>query len=127
MRLSTTTVGELFAEVDGTVEGQATVLVEINVQSLEVSWSVDDTNLSSLHEVIGDNHMLLVGGDLDVVRADGGLILIGVIETLDIVQVADVQGSNVVGSSESQIDEAAILGDVGAVGRWGVSSRYFKA
>lgn len=118
MRLSTTTVGELFAEVDGTVEGQATVLIEINVKSLEVSWGVDDTNLSSLHEVIGDNHMLLVGGDLDVVRADGGLILIRVIKTLDIVQVADVQGSDVVGSSESQIDEAAILGDVGAVGRW---------
>lgn len=60
--------------------------------------------------------MLLVGSDLDIVRADSGLVLIRVIKTLDIVQITDVQSSDVIGSGQSEIDEAAVLGDIGAVG-----------
>jgi hypothetical protein len=58
--------------------------------------------------------VLLVGRDLDVVRADGRLVLVRVVETLDVVQVADVEGCDVVGCCEGQVDEAAVLGDVGA-------------
>lgn len=116
MRLSASAIGELLAEIDSSVERQATVLVEIDVQGLEVSWSVDDTNFSSLHEIVGNNHMLLVGSNLDIVRADSGLILIRVIKTLDIVQITNIQSSDVVGSGQSKVDEAAVLGDVGAVG-----------
>lgn len=58
--------------------------------------------------------MLLVRSNLDVVRSDGGLVLIGVVKALDIVQVADVEGGDVVGRGEGQVEEAAILADVGA-------------
>lgn len=85
MRLSTATVRELLAEINSPVEAQASIIVDINVKRIEVSRRVDDTNLSSLHEVVGDDKVLLVRRDFDVVRANCGLLLIGVIETLDIV------------------------------------------
>ena len=63
--------------------------------------------------------MLLVGSDLDVVRTDGGLVLIGVIQTLNVRQVADVKSGNVVGSGEGEVEEATVLGDIRARG-WSV-------
>lgn len=114
MGLSAATVGELLAKVDGAVEGQTTILLDVDVKRLEVGRGVDDANLAGLDEVVGDDDVLLVGSDLDVVRADGGLVLIGVIETLDVLQVADVQSDNVVGGGESGVEVAAILADVGA-------------
>jgi hypothetical protein len=114
--LGTAAVGKLLAEIDRAVEVQAAVLVEINVQSLEVGGGVDDANFARLHKVVGDEEVALVGADLDVVRADGRLDLIGVVETLDVVQVADVEGGDVVGSGQGKVDEASVLGDVGAAG-----------
>lgn len=114
MGLSTTTVLKLLAKVDSTVEVQATVIVDIDVQRLEVGRSVDNTDLASLDKVVGDNEVLLVRSDLDVVRAHSGLVVVGVIQTLDVAQVADIEGGNVVGGGESQVEEAAILADVGA-------------
>lgn len=114
VRLSSTAVGELLAEVDGSVEGKTSILLEINVKGLEVSRGVDDTNLACLHEVIGDNQVLLVRGDLDVVGSHGGLVLIGVIKALNVVQVADVKGGNVVGGGQSGVEVLAVLTDVGA-------------
>jgi hypothetical protein len=58
--------------------------------------------------------VLLVRRDLDVVRADGRLVLVRVVEALDVVQVADVERCDVVGGCQGQVDEAAVLGDVGA-------------
>lgn len=59
--------------------------------------------------------MALVGSDLDVVRADGRLVLVGVVQTLDVLQVADVEGGNVVGGRQGEVGEAAILRNVGAL------------
>lgn len=90
MRLSTTTIGELLGEVNRAVEGKAAVLLEVDVERLEVSRGVDDTDVASLDEVVGDDQVLLVGSDLQIVRSDSRLVLIGVIQTLDVVEVADV-------------------------------------
>jgi hypothetical protein len=117
VRLSTTTVGELFAEIDSPVEAQATVIVDVDVQRLEVSRSIDDANLASLNEVVGDHEVLLVRGNLDIVRSHGRLVLIGVVQTLDVAQVADIEGGDVVGGGEGQVEEATILADVGAGSR----------
>lgn len=84
MRLSTTTLRELFAEVNSPVKAQASVIVDINVQRIEISRRVDDTNLSGLHEVVGDDEVLLVRRDFDVVRTNCGLVLIGIVQTLNI-------------------------------------------
>ena len=101
VRLRATTVGKLLGEVDGAVEAERAVVVDVNVQGLEVCGSVDDTDVAGLHEVIGDDDVLLVRSDLDVVRANGGLVLIGVVKALDVVQVGDIEGSDVVGGGES--------------------------
>ena len=100
MRLRPTTVRKLLSEVDRPVKAERAVLIDINVQRLEVGWSVDDANVAGLHEVIGDDDVLLVGSDLDVVRSDSRLVFIGVVEALDVVQVGDVEGGDVVGGGE---------------------------
>jgi hypothetical protein len=85
VRLRATTVCEFPIEVDRAVEAKRAILVDVNVQRLEVGRSVDDTDVAGLHEVIGDDDVLLIGSDFDVVGSDGGLILIGVIKALDVV------------------------------------------
>lgn len=102
-------------EVNRTVEVQAAVIVEINVQRLEVSRCVDNTNVSGLHKVVGDDDVLLVRRDLNVVGASSGLVLIRVIQTLDVVQIADVKSSDVVGGGQGEVEETTVLADIGAV------------
>lgn len=114
MRLGTTTVRKLAAEVDAAVEAQAAVVFNVDVQGVEVGRGVDEADLAGLHEVVGDSDVLLVGGHLDVVGADGGLVLIGVVEALDVVEVADVQGRDVVGGRQGQVNVFAVLGDISA-------------
>ena len=70
-----------------------------------------------MDKVIRDNNVLLVGCYLDIMRADSRLILIGVVETLDIVEIGDIKSSNMVGGCEGKVDKFAILGEVGAGGR----------
>lgn len=101
VRLSPTTISELTLEVDGAVEAERAIRVNIDVEGLEVGWSIDDTNIAGLDEVVGDDEVLLVRSYLDVVRANGRLVLVGVIKTLDVVQVRDIKGSNVVGGGQS--------------------------
>ena len=114
VRLGSTTVRELVAEINGPVEVQTAVFVDIDVQRLEVSRRVNDTDVAGLHKIVGDDDMLLVRSDLNVVGTDGGLLLIGVIQTLDVVQVANVKSSDVVCGGQGEVDEAAVLGDIGA-------------
>lgn len=90
MRLGTTTVRKLAAEVDAAVKAEAAVIVNVDVQGVEVGRGVDEADLAGLHEVVRDSDVLLVRGYLDVVRADGGLVLVRVVEALDVVEVADV-------------------------------------
>lgn len=115
MRLGSSTVGKLAGKVDGAVEAQGTIGKDVNVECLEVSWSVDNANVTSLDKVVGDDNVLLIGGDLDVVRAEGGLDLIGIIEANDIVEVADVEGGNVVGKGEGEVGELSVGSEVRAI------------
>lgn len=52
VRLSTTAVCKLLAEVDGAVETQAPIIVDVDVQCLEVSWSIDNSDFTSLDKVV---------------------------------------------------------------------------
>ena len=104
MRLRSTTVVEFSWKVYGAVEVQGTIVCNVDVQSLVVAWCVQDTNITSLNEVVCDNEMLLVWGNCDksirwlleeftsvltlqVVRAECGLDLIRVVEALHVVEV----------------------------------------
>lgn len=116
VRLGATAVGKLAREVDAAVEAEAAVVEDVNVQGLEVGGRVDDANVARLHKVVGHDQVLLVRGELEVVRPDGGLHLVRVVEPLDVAQVADVQRRDVVGQRQREVGEAPVLGDVGAGG-----------
>lgn len=114
MRLGSTTSRELLVKVNGAVEAEAAVLVKVDIQGIEVSRRVYVADLSGLHKVIRNNKVLLVRRHLDVVRANRRLLFVRVIQPLDVVQVADVQCRDVVGRGQRQVEEPAVLGDVGA-------------
>lgn len=116
MRPRATSLWELAEEVDAAVEAQAAVRENIDPLRLEVGRRVNDTNAARLHEVVGDKQVLLIRADLDVVGSDDALVLIRVIETLDVVQVTDVERSNVVSDREREVSELAIVSDVGVDG-----------
>jgi hypothetical protein len=122
MRLRAPTIFKLLAEVNGPIERKTSILVQIDIKRLEVSWSIDYTNLSSLDKVIRDNQVLLVGSDLDIVRSDSRLVFVWIIETLDVVQVTDVESGDVICGRQGCVEEAAVLADVGAVDGYVVSA-----
>jgi len=83
-------------EVNGTVEVQRSITVDIDVQGFEVSRSVDQSDVAGWYKVIGNDGVFLIRCNLDIMRADGGLYLIWIVETLDIVEVGGVEGRDVV-------------------------------
>lgn len=86
MRLSPTpTLREITLEINRAIEAQASIRVDINIQSLEISRSVNQSNISCLDKVISDNDVFLIRCYFDVVRSDGGLNGIGVVESFDVV------------------------------------------
>lgn len=89
---------------------QAPIGININIKCLEISRCVDQSDISGLHEIIGDNDVFLVGGDFDVVGSDCGLDFVGVVEALDVVKVGDVEGCDVVCCCEGEVGEFSVLG-----------------
>ena len=71
-----------------------------------------NTHITSLHEIPGDEEMLPVGSDLDVVRPDDGLVLVGIVQALDVAEIRDVQGRDVVAQREGEVGELPVLRDV---------------
>lgn len=97
MRLSPTSVAEGCCKIDKSVKVKATIRVDINIEGFEVCWCVDDSNVTRLNEIVCHHNMFLVWGDFDVMGSNGRLILIGVVETFGVVQVGNVEGSDVIG------------------------------
>lgn len=83
-------------EIDGAAEMQTSIGVEVDVERFEVGGGVDDADVARLDEVIGHDEVFLVRGDFDVVRADGGLDFVGVVEAFDVGEVGDVERGDVV-------------------------------
>lgn len=108
MGLGTSSVGKLAWEVNAAIEAQRAIIEDVDVKSLEVGRGIDDADLTGLHEIIGDDDVFLVWRDLDVVGTNGWLDLIRVIQTLDVVEVADIQGGNVVGGGQGEVSKAAV-------------------
>ena len=113
MRLGSSTVGKLPREVNRPIEAQSTIIKDINIQSLVIRWGVHNADLSCLNEVISDNDMLLIWSDLDVMGSDSWLILIGVVETLDVIEVGDVESGDVVRGGEGEVEEFTVGGEIG--------------
>ena len=100
MWFATATIRISIREFDGAIEGEATVRLDVNVLRLEVGGSIDEADGAGLHEVVGDDDVLLIRCDFDIVGADEWLHFVRVIEALDVLEVGDIQGGDVVGGSD---------------------------
>jgi hypothetical protein len=121
VRLGSTTIinstpGELLLEVNTAIEMQTSIRVDINIECAVISGCVDESDIAGLNKVICDDDVFLVRGDFDVVRSDCGLGHRGVIETLDVIEVTDVKGCDVVRCGECEVCEFPVLGDIGTGG-----------
>ncbi len=121
--------GEDSLKVDSAVEAESTVVEDVNPVDLVVTGGIEDRNLAvqlavatestevftyiaSLHKVAADEEVLLVGRNLDVVGTNDGLLLVGVVEALDVVEVGDVESGDVVADSEGKIGKLSVVGNV---------------
>jgi hypothetical protein len=131
-----TALGEDVVEVNATVEAERTVVENIDPVALVVTRGVEDADVAGFDEVTGDEEVLLVRGELDVVRAwnwsviaspnsrhhvngkltNNTLVLVRIIETLGVLQVRNIDCSDVVAQSEGEVRPLSILGDVGVDG-----------
>lgn len=117
MRFSPTpALRKITLEINSPIKVQASIRIDINIQSLEISRGVDQPNIPSLDEVISDNDVFLIWCYFDIVRSDGWLNGIGVVESFDVVEIGDVERGDVVCGCEGEVGEFSVLGEVGAVG-----------
>ena len=56
---------KVLREVDASIEVEGAIGVDVNVQGSEVNRSVDQSNIACLEEVVCDDYVLLVWGDLE--------------------------------------------------------------
>jgi hypothetical protein len=116
MRPPSPALRKLRQKVNAAVEAQAPIRQDINPLSLEICGSVDNADIASLHEVIRDEKVLLIRADVDVVRSGNTLVCIWIIQSLDVVEVGDVEGGDVVAQCQGEVGEFAVVGDVGVDG-----------
>lgn len=83
-------------KINGPVKVQRAIGIDVDIQRLIIRRGVDEAYIARLDEVVRNDNVLLVRGDFDVVRADGGLDFIRVIEAFDVFEVRDVECSDVV-------------------------------
>lgn len=112
MWFRSSTVGIWACKINSAIEVERSIWVDIDVQSLVICRSVENADITGLDKVVGDDDVLLIRGDFDVVRADGGLRFIGVIEAFHVVEVGDVESSDVVCCCEGYC-QSLLAEDVG--------------
>lgn len=59
--------------------------------------------------------MLLISRDLDIVRSNSRLVLVGVVKTLDNGQIGNMKRGNVISSGEGVVVKTTILANVSAL------------
>ncbi len=72
----------------------------------------EETYIACLDKVASDEKMLSVGRDLYVVRAYDRLLLIRRVESLDVAEIRDVEGRDVVAQGHGKVGELAVRRDV---------------
>jgi len=111
---STSALSKLLLEINGAIKMQASISIDINIQRLKVSRGVDQTDITCLNKIIRNDDMFPIQGNFNVMRTNGRLNGIGIIETLDIVEVGDVEGSYAIIGCNGEVGKFAVLADVGA-------------
>lgn len=106
MRLSPSAVSIRPSEIDRAVKVQGAIRVDVNIKPLVVCRGIDQANLPRLHKVVGDDNMLLVWSDFDVMRADGRLNLVRVVKPLGVIEVRDIECCDVVARCDRRCGES---------------------
>jgi hypothetical protein len=107
---------KLLYKIDTAIKMQTPIRIDINIQRSVISRCVDQSNVSGLQEVVIDDDVFLVRSDFDVMRSDCWLDGAWVIESLNVVEVRDIEGCNVVICCEGEVCIFSVLGDIGAGG-----------
>lgn len=68
-----------------------------------------NTYIASLDEVTGNEQVLLVRRNLDVVGADDGLLLVGIVEALRVIKIRDIDSGNVVAEGDGEVGKLAVV------------------
>lgn len=68
-----------------------------------------NTYIASLDEVTGNEQVLLVRRDLDVVGADDGLLLVGVVEALRVIKIRDIDSGDVIAEGDGEVGKLAVV------------------
>lgn len=76
MGFGASTVVELAWKINGPVEAEGTIIEDIDIESLVITRSVEDANLAGLDKVVGDDEVLLVWSELEVVGTKRWLFFI---------------------------------------------------
>lgn len=105
-------LGKDALKVNRAIEAQRAVRVNVDPVALVVSGRVEHRNVARLHKVARHQQVFLVRRDLNVVWADDGLLFIWVVESLDVVEVRNVEGRNVVAQRQGEVGQLAVVGDV---------------
>jgi hypothetical protein len=128
---TTTTTSKDILKVNSTVEAQATIGKNINPMTLVVTRCVEDrdllnrisfargggtgqgkTYITSLDKVPSNEQVLLVRGDLDIMRSDDWLLLIWIVEANWVVKVRNINGGHVITEGQGEVGEFAIICNV---------------
>ena len=96
VRLRASAVRKVLSNVDASVEVQAPIGVDVDVLQLVIGGRVDKANIAGLQEVIARNEVFLVGRHFHGVRARDGLVDVGIVETLGVGDIRDIEGRDVV-------------------------------
>lgn len=83
-------------KVNASIKVQGPIWIDIDIQRLEIRRSVDETDIARLNEIICDDDMFLIRSDFDVMRADGRLDFVGIVEAFDVVEVGNVERGDVI-------------------------------
>jgi hypothetical protein len=60
VRFRPTSVCKLPRKINAAVEIQTSVIIDIDIQSFEICWSIDEADVSGLDEIVRDNNVLLI-------------------------------------------------------------------
>jgi len=116
-------VSKLAWEVDAAVETETSIREDVNPLSLEIGGGVDYTDLSSLNKVVGNEEVLLVGTDLQIVRSNDALVFIRVVNALEVVQVGNIECRNMIAEGKREVGKLAVVGGIGVDGEVLTSTR----
>ena len=112
------TFRELLSKADGAAKLQTSVWLDVGIVNLEISWSIHDTDVTSLQEVVDNDDMLLVWTNFDKVRANSWVNLIGVVETLWVLEIRDIELADMVSSGRCEVSVFSVFGNVGKDGHF---------